>query len=166
MPRVTAKLEGMWDLQAKLSKAGQTERWNRGFSWLVDWVYARARKRAPGSLGESLARQMDARPLVMWAKISTDKASESGYRYPFVLEAGRRAKPGMRTKPGKRKRVVQARGKLKAEAYIPLRYASGASKGKSTRKWLGGALWGARKQAQKMLNELSHEIETFWGTRY
>lgn len=156
--------------------------WRDVFTELAEWIYAKAQKRAPekdGKLRGAIRLDIDSRPIPTWAQITVDAASKKGFRYPFVLEAGHRARAGKRTALGiGGVRLVRRRGKfgemvtyqtksgksrrkfqLDQGAYIDLHYAG---KKKSTRRWLRGSLGGAFKQSQALMKRAAQQIEARW----
>lgn len=155
------------------------EPWKRAFTEVVNLVEQKAKKRAPGTLGSKITKRMDTGPLPLWGIISTNAKSASGFRYPFVLESGHRARGNRRTalgiggvhlrrrrgkfgemvtyqtKSGKTRRKFQ----IDQDAYIDLHYAG---KKKSTRRWLRGSLGGVAKQAKTLMDAAAKQIESNW----
>ncbi len=159
-PMIRVRTEGI-DLINLKCQAGTLigEPWKKAFGAVVDYVFSTARVRAPrgetSQLFNKLTETMDTRPLPLWGKVSTDATdSETGFRYPFVLESGHRAPSGMGMAATKRRKPLADKGK-----YIALHYKGTR---RTTRKWLSGSLRGAKKRAEQLLDWAAREIEMNW----
>jgi hypothetical protein len=133
--------------------------WKKAFGAVIDYVFSTARARAPrgktSQLFNKLTETMDSRPLPLWGKVSTDATdSETGFRYPFVLEAGHRARSGHGMAVTKRRRPLTDTG-----LYVKLHHRGTR---RTTRKWLSGSLRGAKKRAEQLLDWAAREIEMNW----
>jgi hypothetical protein len=184
MARVKIDCVGLNTIVAKLNNDEKLYGpvWRDVFTELAEWIYAKAQKRAPGKGGGlrgGLRLDIDSRPMPTWAQITVHAASKKGFRYPFVLEAGHRARSGKRTALGIGDvRLVRRRGKfgemvtyqtksgktrrkfqLDQGAYINLHYAG---KKRSTRRWLRGSLGGAYKQSKVLMAMAAQKIEARW----
>lgn len=146
MAKVTIRFEGAEELQRKLQQrpiyAGP---WTAALQKAVKIVMLRAHARAPrgetGRLDAAITSNMDASVVPLFGIVSTNAVSAKGFRYPFALESGHRGD-------------------------VELHYATGvrrAKRGKSTRRWLGGALSGSRPRITRLLERAARQIEAEWG---
>lgn len=160
MVGVDVQVVGADAIVAKLQDASMYgPAWKDVFEQVADWVYSKAQKRAPmdtGNLLAGMALQKDARAIPTWAKITNNAVSDKGMRYPFVLEAGRRAPRGLGMAATNRRTALRD-----VSQYIILHRRGRKS---TTRKWLRGSLGGARKQALTLCFAAAMKIEREWSS--
>ena len=164
MPKVNVKVERLGIIKAKLDGTKLYDnQWREIYGKLVDYVAGNAEERAPKrtlKLASSVGKKLDPAPMPLWGKVTASAVSSRGFRYPFALEAGRRARSGKRTQTslfGLRKRKIT--GKLSDESYVTL-HRAGTQKG--TRKWFSGSMRGFRKKAKQLLDWAAREVEHNW----
>lgn len=150
MDRVLGKLSQANPIYAKPFRAAMNQAW--------EIVSKRAHERAPresGATEEGLGGRIDARSVPLWATVTLAGAPKGGFRYPWVVEAGRRRPKGQGyASIGRYTRMFKPT--------IILHYRSGPRLGRKTRGWFKGSLTGAKKRIDALLTKAAREIESQW----
>ncbi len=159
MSKVSLKIEGL-DKLIWTKLVGDTlyaEPMRHVVETITEVVAGKAEERAPKRtyrLAGSIQTEIDSRPLPTWGKV-TATASSSSVRYPFVLEAGRRAPSGLGRAATKRRKPLQDTSR-----YILLHYRGTR---RSTRGWFSGSMRGMKQRARQLLDWAAREVERSWA---